>query len=219
MSTFGKYPVWVQAKLRGNFSAIATLVELVVLMDHNTYRTTVSSARLAERLGCSTSTVKRSLATLLDEGVISRHYGYRKTGVYKVNMEDPMAIDDWDELETLGEDNNQKESPKKTSGGRLNRLVQYFRTEVEMMTPMSIQSQVNGKALSKHFKEMLDTHGLSEYDIKRMITVFAGELEGTGTSDVPAWKAFLANRQALLNKVNRGNIDVVFIDDGRPEGV
>jgi hypothetical protein len=36
---------------------------------------------------------------------------------------------------------------------------------------------------------------------------------------VPAWKAFLANRQALLNKVNRGNIDVVFIDDGRPEGV
>lgn len=205
--------------MRGNFSAIATLVELVVLMDHNTYRTTVSSARLAERLGCSTSTVKRSLATLLDEGVISRHYGYRKTGVYKVNMEDPMAIDDWDELETLGEDNNQKESPKKTSGGRLNRLVQYFRTEVEMMTPMSIQSQVNGKALSKHFKEMLDTHGLSEYDIKRMITVFAGELEGTGTSDVPAWKAFLANRQALLNKVNRGNIDVVFIDDGRPEGV
>ena len=205
--------------MRGNFSAIATLVELVVLMDHNTYRTTVSSARLAERLGCSTSTVKRSLATLLDEGVISRHYGYRKTGVYKVNMEDPMAIDDGDELETLGEDNNQKESPKKTSGGRLNRLVQYFRTEVEMMTPMSIQSQVNGKALSKHFKEMLDTHGLSEYDIKRMITVFAGELEGTGTSDVPAWKAFLANRQALLNKVNRGNIDVVFIDDGRPEGV
>ena len=66
---------------------------------------------------------------------------------------------------------------------------------------------------------MLDTHGLSEYDIKRMMTVFAWELAGTGKSDVPAWKAFLANRQALLNKVNRGKIDVVFIDDGRPEGV
>jgi len=219
MSTFGKYPVWVQAKLRGNFSAIATLVELVVLMDHNTYRTTISSARLAERLGCSTSTVKRSLATLLDEGVISRHYGYRKTGVYKVNMEDPMAGDDWDELETLGEDTDKSESPKKSSGGRLARLVTYFRQEVEMLNPMAIQSQVNGKALSKHFKDMLDTHGLSEHDIKRMITVFAGELEGSGNSDVPAWKAFLANRQALLNKVNRGKIDVVFIDDGRPEGV
>ena len=78
---------------------------------------------------------------------------------------------------------------------------------------------MNGKALSKHFKDMMETHGVSESDIKRMITVFARDLESTGNSDVPAWKAFLANRQALLNKVNRGNIDVVFIDDGRPDGV
>lgn len=205
--------------MRGNFSAIATLVELVVLMDHNTYRTTISSARLAERLGCSTSTVKRALATLLDEGVIYRHYGYRKTGVYKVNMEDPVAVDDWDELETLGEDPDKSEPTTRGSGGRLARLVQYFRSEVEMLTPMSIQSQVNGKALSKHFKDMMETHGVSESDIKRMITVFARDLGTTGNSDVPAWKAFLANRQALLNKVNRGNIDVVFIDDGRPDGV
>lgn len=205
--------------MRGNFSAIATLVELVVLMDHNTYRTTISLARLAERLGCSTSTVKRALATLLDEGVISRHYGYRKTGVYKVNMEDPVAVDGWDELETLGEDPDKSEPTTRGSGGRLARLVQYFRSEVEMLTPMSIQSQVNGKALSKHFKDMMETHGVSESDIKRMITVFARDLESTGNSDVPAWKAFLANRQALLNKVNRGNIDVVFIDDGRPDGV
>jgi len=219
MSTFGKYPVWVQSKLRGNFSAIATLVELVILMDHNTYRTTISSARLAERLGCSTSTVKRSLAMLLDEGVVSRHYGYRKTGVYKVNMEDPVAVDGWDELETLGEDPDKSEPTTRGSGGRLARLVQYFRSEVEMLTPMSIQSQVNGKALSKHFKDMMETHGVSESDIKRMITVFARDLGTTGNSDVPAWKAFLANRQALLNKVNRGNIDVVFIDDGRPDGV
>lgn len=205
--------------MRGNFSAIATLVELVILMDHNTYRTTISSARLAERLGCSTSTVKRSLAMLLDEGVVSRHYGYRKTGVYKVNMEDPVAVDGWDELETLGEDPDKSEPTTRGSGGRLARLVQYFRSEVEMLTPMSIQSQVNGKALSKHFKDMMETHGVSESDIKRMITVFARDLGTTGNSDVPAWKAFLANRQALLNKVNRGNIDVVFIDDGRPDGV
>ena len=61
MSTFGRFPTWANSVLRGKFTAVAALVELVCLMDNKTNRIRVSHDRLAQRMGCSVSTAKRAI--------------------------------------------------------------------------------------------------------------------------------------------------------------
>ena len=123
---------------------------------------------------------------------------------------------DWEEWTTLVEDVEKVEVP--VTKGRIPRLVAFFASEVEMHTPMSIQSPVNAKALGRHFKEMLSTHGVTEPQIKMMITLFAIDLErGDRTvEDVPPWQMFLSDRQALLKRVREGNEDIVYVAEMDP---
>jgi hypothetical protein len=127
-----------------------------------------------------------------------------------------MPVTDWDEWETIGED-IVKDKPAPPSG-RISRLVEFFSSEVEISNPMAIQSQVNGRALSKHFKEMMDTHGVTEQQIKKMVTLFSLDIRSgkNKIKDMPAWRAFLADRQSLLRRVVASSVDVIYIDDGRP---
>ena len=85
---------------------------------------------------------------------------------------------------------------------------------------MSIQSQVNTKALSRHFKEMLDQHGIKDWEIKKMISLFAFDLErgAKHLNDTPAWQAFLADRQKLLTRTRKATEDVVYISEPTQDG-
>lgn len=213
MSFFGRYPKWVGPHLSGKFSAITALVEMVCLMGAKDNTLRVSHQRLAQRMGCSVSTAARAVETLVEVGVVSREQTLHSANRYTVNMEGP-DMTDWDEWETLGEDGDKPEG-EPFEKGRIPRLVQYFTTEVERHTPMSIQSHVNAKALGRHFKEMLDQHGVRDWEIKKMITLFAYDLERDARSlkDVPAWRAFLADRQKLLMRARKATEDVVYISD------
>lgn len=194
--------------------AKVALVELVCLMDNKTNRVKISHERLSQRMGCSKRTAIRAIETLVELGVVNREQTKYSANRYTVQMDGPMT--DWDEWETLGED-TVKKKPAPPSG-RLSRLVDFFSSEVEIKNPMAIQSQVNGKALSKHFKEMMDTHGVTEQQIKKMVTLFSLDIRSgkKKIKDMPAWRAFLADRQALLRRVVESSVDVIYIDDGRP---
>jgi DNA-binding Lrp family transcriptional regulator len=214
LSVFGKYPVWVRPQLRGKFTAVAALVELVCLMDYKTCRVRISHERLGQRMGCSTRTARRAIEVLVNAGAILRSSTNYSSNVYTVQMEG--VVMDWEEWSTLGEDSEKVEVP--VTKGRIPRLLAFFTSEIEMHIPMSIQSPVNAKAMSRHFKEMLDTHGVTERQIKTMITLFAIDLErGDRTvEDVPPWQMFLSDRQALLKRVMEGNEDIVYVDEMYP---
>ena len=123
---------------------------------------------------------------------------------------------DWDDFSTLGEDPDTKEEP--VVKGRIPRLVSFFASEVEMHTPMSAQSSTNAKAMGKHFKDMLAEQGITEYQLKTMMTLFAVDLERGDRSveDVPPWQMFLADRQKLLTRVREGTEDIVYVDEMPP---
>ena len=66
---------------------------------------------------------------------------------------------------------------------------------------------------------MLDNHGVTEQQIKTMITLFALDVDRGNksvTDDYPAWQMFLADRQALLKRVKEGTEDIVYIDEMPP---
>ena len=218
MSAFGRFPKWVLPRLSGKFSATAALVELVCLMDSKDNTVRVSHQRLADRMGCSINTVVRSIEVLVTVGVLRRERTLYSSNKYVVNKEEP-PMTDWEEWATLGEDPKDKEEEVAIKG-RIPRLLHYFRTEVERLTPMSIQSQVNTKALSRHFKEMLDQHGIKDWEIKKMISLFAFDLErgAKHLNDTPAWQAFLADRQKLLTRTRKATEDVVYISEPTQDG-
>ena len=218
MSTFGKYPSWIRPKLKGQFTSITALVELVCLMNHKTNRVRISHERLGERMGCSTRTAQRAIEVLVKEGVILRDRTNYSSNVYTVLYEEE-SMEDWDEWETLGEDIDVPKAEKKVVKGRVPRLVTFFSDEMALHQPMSIQSAVNAKALGKHFKEMMDDHGVTEQQIKTMITLFALDVDRGNksvTDEYPAWQMFLADRQALLKRVKEGTEDIVYIDEMPP---
>ena len=165
-------------------------------------------------MGCSPSTAQRAIRVLLSEGVITRDSGTRRGNTYTVLFEGDRM--DWDDFATLGEDETPEDPPKVK--GRIPRLVSFFASEVEMHTPMSIQSTVNAKALGKHFKDMLDEQGVTEQQLKTMMTLFAVDLERGDRSveDVPPWQMFLADRQKLLTRVREGTEDIVYVDEMPP---
>ena len=211
MSTFGRFPTWANHLLRGKFTAVAALVELVCLMDNKTNRIRIGHERLAQRMDCSVSTAKRAINTLVSLGVIEREQTKYSANRYTVRMEVPVT--DWDEWETLGEDD--KEPKEVVVKGRVPRLVKFFSDEIELHNPMTIQPAVNGKALGRHFKEMLDTNEVTEYQLKTMIMLFAIDLDrGDRTvGDIPPWQMFLSDRQTLLNRVREGTEGIIYVDD------
>ena len=214
VNTFGRYPTWVRSRLRGQFAAVAALTELVCLMDNKKNTVRIGYNRLGQRMGYSPSTAQRAIRVLLSEGVITRDSGTRRGNTYTVLFEGDRM--DWDDFATLGEDET-PEDPPKVKGG-IPRLVSFFASEVEMHTPMSIQSTVNAKALGKHFKDMLDEQGVTEQQLKTMMTLFAVDLERGDRSveDVPPWQMFLADRQKLLTRVREGTEDIVYVDEMPP---
>ena len=201
-------------RLRGQFAAVAALAELVCLMDNQKNTVRISHDRLAQRLGCSTSTARRAIEKLVSERAILRERNNYSSNVYTVQFEEDIV--DWDDWETLGEDLETKEVP--VVKGRIPRLVSFFASEVEMHTPMSVQSSTNAKALGKHFKDMLDEQGVTEHQLKTMMTLFAVDLERGDRSveDVPPWQMFLADRQKLLTRVREGTEDIVYVDEMPP---
>ncbi len=201
-------------RLRGQFAAVAALAELVCLMDNQKNTVRISHDRLAQRLGCSTSTARRAIEKLVSEGAIRCERNNYSSNVYTVQFEEDIV--DWDDWETLGEDLETKEVP--VVKGRIPRLVSFFASEVEMHTPMSVQSSTNAKALGKHFKDMLDEQGVTEHQLKTMMTLFAVDLERGDRSveDVPPWQMFLADRQKLLTRVREGTEDIVYVDEMPP---
>ena len=124
---------------------------------------------------------------------------------------------DWDDFATLGADETPEEPPKVK--GRIPRMVSFFASEVEMHTPMSIQATVYAMALGKPFKDMLDEQGVTEHQLKTMITLFAVDLERGDRSvvdDIHPWQMFLADRQKLLTRVREGTEDIVYVDEMPP---
>ena len=183
-------------------------------MDNTTHRIKISHERLAHRMGCAERTAARAVDTLLELGVIERERTRYSSNIYTVRMEVPVT--DWDEWETLGEDT--KEPKEVVVKGRVPQLVKFFSDEIEIHNPMTIQSAVNGKALGKHFKEMLDKKDVTERQLKTMITLFAIDLDrGDQTvEDVPPWQMFLADRHSLLTRVVDGTEDIVYVDEMPP---
>lgn len=214
VNTFGRYPTWVRSRLRGQYAAVAALVELVCLMDNTKNTVRISFDRLGQRMGCSPSTAQRAIRVLLSEGVLTCDSNKRVGNTYTVLFEGEVM--DWDDFATLGEDPEAKEEP--VVKGRIPRLITFFASEVEMHTPMSIQSTVNAKALGKNFKDMLDKQGVTEYQLKKMMTLFAVDLERGDRSveEVPPWQMFLADRQTLLKRVKEGTEDIVYVDEMPP---
>jgi len=214
VNTFGRYPTWVRSPLRGQFAAVAALAELVCLMDNKKNTVRIGYNRLGQRMGCSASTAQRAIKVLLSEGVLTRDSGARTGNTYTVLFGGDTM--DWDDFATLGEDPEAKEEP--VVKGRIPRLIAFFASEVEMHTPMSIQSTVNAKALGKNFKDMLDKQGVTEFQLKKMMTLFAVDFERGDRSveDVPPWQMFLADRQTLLKRVREGTEDIVYVDEMPP---
>ena len=204
----------MRPRLRGKFAAVAALAELVCLMDNEKNTVRISHDRLAQRMGCYTTTARRAIEILVSEGVILRDRNNYSSNVYTVQFE--RNVVDWDDFSTLGEDPDTKEEP--VVKGRIPRLISFFASEVEMHTPMSVQSSTNAKALGKHFKDMLDEQGVTEHQLKTMMTLFAVDLERGDRSveDVPPWQMFLADRQKLLTRVREGTEDIVYVDEMPP---
>lgn len=204
----------MRSRLRGQYTAVAALVELVCLMDNTKNTVRISFDRLGQRMGCSPSTAQRAIRVLLSEGVLTCDSNMRVGNTYTVLFEGETM--DWDDFATLGEDPEAKEEP--VVKGRIPRLISFFAHEVEMYTPMSIQSTVNAKALGKNFKDMLDKQGVTEYQLKKMMTLFAVDLERGDRSveEVPPWQMFLADRQTLLKRVKEGTEDIVYVDEMPP---
>jgi hypothetical protein len=179
-------------------------------MDNTKNTVRIGYERLGQRMGCSASTAQRAIKVLLSEGVLTRDSGARTSNTYTVLFGGDTV--DWDDFATLGEDPEAKEEA--VVKGRIPRLIRFFATEVEMHIPMSIQSTVNAKALGKNFKDMLDKQGVTEFQLKKMMTLFAVDLERGDRSveDVPPWQMFLADRQTLLKRVKEGSEDIVYVD-------
>jgi len=203
---FGRFPVWVLPHIRDNARTTATLVEMVCLMDYRTNRVNVTYDDLAARMGCGVSTTYRSVKTLLGIGAITKttHQG---SNSYVVVLEETVprptkAKNGWEDFSTIGEDLD-KPQPQKPAKGRMQRLILLFTTEMRRIEPMAVSAPANGGALSKHFKEMMDVHGLTEDEVVQTINAFVMDLEmgKINRGSAPAWRLFLSRRESLMKRV------------------
>jgi hypothetical protein len=112
--------------------------------------------------------------------------------------------DDWGPA-LGGETPDPSESSPAPKKGTLGFLVREFHDRVTMSLPMSLNSQVNGPALSKAFRTLLDT-GRSHEHIQSMIKQFVDDISRKPlTNGIPAWRAFLSRLDSLDEKVNNAN--------------
>jgi hypothetical protein len=80
-------------------------------------------------------------------------------------------------------------------------LVYDFRDQLMMDTSNLMNSQVNGPAMMKAFRTILDT-GRSYDDIRAMINQFHKDIAIKPLTDgIPAWKAFIGRLDSLAKKV------------------
>jgi hypothetical protein len=92
-------------------------------------------------------------------------------------------------------------------------LVYEFRDQLMMDTSNLMNAQVNGPAMMKAFRKILDT-GRTYDDIRAMIAQFHKDIQIKPLTDgIPAWKAFLGRLDTLANKVERSETNYVYDDD------
>jgi hypothetical protein len=92
-------------------------------------------------------------------------------------------------------------------------LVYEFRDQLMMDTSNLMNAQVNGPAMMKAFRKILDT-GRTYDDIRAMIAQFHKDIQIKPLTDgIPAWKAFLSRLDTLANKVERSETNYVYDDD------
>lgn len=96
--------------------------------------------------------------------------------------------------------------PKKNSRqDSLSGLVYYFSNSLPIDAFSKIGAPVNGRALIKNFKKLIDL-GFSYSDIRGIINIFASNLKAKPLKpEVLAWKLFLANLDSLAHSFRTNN--------------
>lgn len=121
--------------------------------------------------------------------------------------------DDWGTA--LGSDKDvynapqpKKKAPRKDS---LSGLVYEFQTATLVGMPvMSLNTQINGPAMMKAFRKMLDA-GKSYDDIRAMMQQFSRDIKDRPISDgTPLWRAFLGRLDTLAHKVSNSESDYTY---------
>jgi hypothetical protein len=126
--------------------------------------------------------------------------------------------DDWGTA--LGSDKDvyvpptpKKKAPKKDS---LSGLVYEFQDLLILNTPiMSLNSQINGPAMMKAFRKILET-GKTYDDIRAMMLQFSKDIKAKPITDgTPLWRVFLGRLDTLAVKV--GHYDTPHVYDDVPK--
>lgn len=126
--------------------------------------------------------------------------------------------DDWGTA--LGSDKDvytppaRKKKPAKKDS--LSGLVYEFQDRMIVGMPiMSLNSQINGPAMMKAFRKILDS-GRSHDDIRAMIDQFAKDIKARPVTDgTPLWKVFVGRLDTLAVKV--GHLDTPYVYDDVPK--
>lgn len=123
--------------------------------------------------------------------------------------------DDWGTA--LGSDKDEYVSPelkkKKPKKDTLVGLVYDFQNGLLMDTKNLMNAQVNGPAMMKAFRKILDT-GKNFDDVRAMITQFHNDIKDKPLTDgIPAWKAFIGRLDSLAKKTT-SNVETEYNYDG-----
>jgi hypothetical protein len=117
--------------------------------------------------------------------------------------------DDWgmalgSDKDTYTTSETKKKKPKKDT---LVGLVYDFQNQLLMDTKNLMNAQVNGPAMMKAFRKILDT-GRTFDDVRAMITQFHKDIQDKPLTDgIPAWKAFIGRLDSLAKKVSNTEPD------------
>ena len=124
--------------------------------------------------------------------------------------------DDWGNAYGSDKDSYTPPAPKKPKRKDTTAsLVYEFRDQLMMDTGNLMNSQVNGPAMMKAFRTILDT-GRTYDDIRAMIAQFNKDIQAKPLTDgIPAWKAFIGRLDTLANKV--GRFETEYDYDGDPK--
>lgn len=116
--------------------------------------------------------------------------------------------DDWGT--PLGGEKKTPAEKKKPKEDTLAGLVLEFRNCMLMDTSMLMNAQINGPALMKAFRQILDT-GKSYDDVRRMIRQFHKDIQARPLTDgTPAWRAFMGRLDSLAAKVAHSETSYVY---------
>lgn len=122
--------------------------------------------------------------------------------------------DDWgtalgSDKDTYAPPESKKKKPKKDT---LVGLVYDFQNGLLMDTKNLMNAQVNGPAMMKAFRTILDT-GKTFDDVRAMIAQFHKDIQDKPLTDgIPAWKAFMGRLDSLAKKIS--NVEPEYNYDG-----